>query len=321
MRGLAAFFLASVISLLLLEVVWRWRSAGFGPTTNPHYVVHDARLGWRYRPDVRVRHRSADFDVEVAIGPIGFREQPSMPGRAPEILVLGDSLAFGWGVSGDTTFCRVLEDELGVAVWNLGVSGYGTDQEYLLLRERPFLAGLAELNAELEFAPRCVLVVHCANDVEEVSRDLMYGKSKPQVRIESSGLPRVGNVPVPYSWLEKSSTLYRSLRRHAIERARAPLDEAAVRDAWARLAGLYQAMAQEARVLGADFAVVHEGGGEIRSLIEQNGLEGIDLGADLVRAQQEQGPVTFHSDPHWNEHGHAIVAQSLVVWWRSRTSD
>jgi hypothetical protein len=80
-------------------------------------------------------------------------------------------------------------------------------------------------------------------------------------------------------------------------------------------------MAQEARVLGADFAVVHEGGGEIRSLIEQHGLEGFDLGADLVRAQQEHGPVTFHSDPHWNEHGHAIVAQSLVVWWRSRTSD
>src|SRR5688572_19153349 len=85
---------------LLAELGWRvFRSGRYGPTTNPRYVVHDPLLGWRYRPLARTRHATADFDVAIAINELGFREQPSMPARSPDVIVLGDSLAFGWGVA------------------------------------------------------------------------------------------------------------------------------------------------------------------------------------------------------------------------------
>ena len=56
-------------------------------------------------------------------------------------------------------------------VLNLGVSGYGTDQELLLF---------SQAGAVLE--PRVVILTVCGNDVEEVSRRRMYGRSKPFFR-------------------------------------------------------------------------------------------------------------------------------------------
>jgi len=58
------------------------------------------------------------------------------------VLVLGDSVTFGHGTSGDTTYPYLLEQRLrawrpAVAweVWNLGVPGYATSQELAQLRQ------------------------------------------------------------------------------------------------------------------------------------------------------------------------------------------
>ena len=49
--------------------------------------------------------------------------------RPISILVLGDSIAMGWGVNDYETFSYLLEKNLKMKVYNLGVSSYGTIRE------------------------------------------------------------------------------------------------------------------------------------------------------------------------------------------------
>jgi len=53
------------------------------------------------------------------------------------LVVLGDSFAWGFGVEDEQMFTRIVERESDppVELVNLGVSGYGTDQQYLLWLE------------------------------------------------------------------------------------------------------------------------------------------------------------------------------------------
>ena len=54
------------------------------------------------------------------------------------ILVLGDSVAMGWGVNDDETFSFQLEKILNKKVYNLGVSSYGTIREIKRMKLSPF---------------------------------------------------------------------------------------------------------------------------------------------------------------------------------------
>lgn len=298
---------ALVVAALLAELGWRaFRTATYGPTTNPRYVVHDPLLGWRYRPLARARHVTADFDVEVAIGALGFREPRSMPARAPQILLLGDSLAFGWGVEAGETAASRLEEELGVSVWNLGVSGYGTDQQLLLLRERAFAAGL-----DAPLAPRLVLSLHCPNDVEEVARPVVYGQAKPCFEGSPEELV-LANTPVPRSWLARVSQLYASLGRRLAEAGQRPLSAEAVERAREVVVALYRQMEAEARELGAALVVVSDEPW-LAAALGSAGILHVELEAEL-----REGPLVFAHDPHWNARGHAAVASEIARFLRER---
>lgn len=103
----------------------------------------------------------------VEVGDLGLRNPPvavPKPVDVYRILVLGDSVPFGWGVGEDEAFPRLLEralqqdvrsDGKRIEVVNAGVPGFGLVEEYLWLRDQ----GLA-------LAPD--LVLHCviANDVD-----------------------------------------------------------------------------------------------------------------------------------------------------------
>lgn len=75
------------------------------------------------------------------------------------------------------------------SIYDLGVSGYGTDQEYLLLKR------------EYEFyRPQIVFLVFCRdNDEDDNSRNMRYGAFyKPYFTLDRTGLT-LGDVPVTKS--------------------------------------------------------------------------------------------------------------------------
>ncbi len=94
-------------------------------------VQFDAGLGFFNTPNRTTTFSNAEFSTTVTTNSAGFRDDEASL-QQPDILLLGDSLAFGWGVEKPETAEAQLEKLLRVRVLNLGVAGYGTIQEAIL---------------------------------------------------------------------------------------------------------------------------------------------------------------------------------------------
>lgn len=96
-------------------------------------VRFDPELGFFQRPGLSVPFSNREYRTRVQTDSRGFRDDEESL-RHPRLLVLGDSFAFGWGVEARQTYEEILQRSLGVSALNMGVPGYGTTQEYLVLR-------------------------------------------------------------------------------------------------------------------------------------------------------------------------------------------
>src|SRR5882762_9040082 len=118
---------------------------------------YDKTLGW-----FPIANRQAYLLGSRAFGVTnnseGFRASERTASDKPGIIFLGDSFVWGYDVEASERFTdklQALHPEL--AIYSMGVSGYGTDQEFLLLREqlkrvRPILVFLVycTVNDDLE---------------------------------------------------------------------------------------------------------------------------------------------------------------------------
>lgn len=121
-------------------------------------------------PELGYAHpQSVSYDLgknHVSLNSHGLRDDDIPLAKPPgerRVLVLGDSVAFGWGVSQGETFSDRMEPILRARtgtpwqVINAGVNGYNSEQEAAWLR----LYGL-------RFQPDIVVLVYVDNDVEPV---------------------------------------------------------------------------------------------------------------------------------------------------------
>lgn len=139
LRALASAWLANalalgfgcVAALLLCEVISRWiLPVGVGVER----VTSRGDLLRSWLPSDRTyRQVSTEFDVETTITAAGHRA-PGVEG-SPEVIFLGDSFTFGWGIGDDETFAALYCAEVGQRCANLGAPGTGTvDQVARLAR-------------------------------------------------------------------------------------------------------------------------------------------------------------------------------------------
>ncbi|HEU4686131.1 MAG TPA: GDSL-type esterase/lipase family protein [Nitrospira sp.] len=107
---------------------------------NPQPIMepHPARV---YTP--KAHQRAFTIDRPYVTNSLGFRDEREFGGGTDKtrILVLGDSITAGIGVSGEETYAGRLESLLGrrgvpVEVINAGVTGYGLWQEVDLFKEK-----------------------------------------------------------------------------------------------------------------------------------------------------------------------------------------
>jgi lysophospholipase L1-like esterase len=155
------------------------------------YMQYDELLGWKALPNTTKRHKSASFgfDVEYHINPLGYRGSAyprEKPGNVRRVAVLGDSNGFGWGIPEGQQFAALLGADLrDVQVFNLSLSGYGTDQEYLrFVREG------------MSLRPDVVVLQLTPNDFEEIQYPFFNQKPKPQFILSTNDTVSLVNVPV-----------------------------------------------------------------------------------------------------------------------------
>ncbi|MBK8097228.1 MAG: SGNH/GDSL hydrolase family protein [Planctomycetes bacterium] len=188
--GLIAALLGLAVAVLAVEVLL----LVFDPTGRNYHdefttyrtqclrYTHEQRpLGEAELDGTLYRHKpSLDLDVgsfTIKTNALGFRGPEiavPKPAGTFRIVVLGDSVAFGWGVDDEVTFLRRLERELNarggtrIEVVNTGHNMYDSMQQAALLRDE----GMA-------LQPDLVLLVYVVNDIEptrDVFEQAVLGK-------------------------------------------------------------------------------------------------------------------------------------------------
>jgi hypothetical protein len=125
------------------------------PQLTPACAHYDSILGYALKP-ARCRFTNREFSVDMVINSGGFRDDERGL-AAPDVVVIGDSYAMGWGVAQDSTFADQLEARTGLTTLNTGVSSYGTARELLSLGR----VNLADA--------RYLIIQYCDNDFRENS--------------------------------------------------------------------------------------------------------------------------------------------------------
>ena len=199
--ALASGLAVLVFQFLIRDYVrdWRNRLANEpiylqepGHERTGHRYLFDAKLGWRNIPDWSATTNGR----RLTINSKGLRDREhsyDKPKGTKRILVLGDSFAWGYGVADHEIFTKRLQHLLRqkpisptdrYEVINTGVSGWGTDQEYLFLQQEGF-----------EYSPDVVVVAFfIVNDIQNNATSVQYGMQKPVFLNRRLDL---ANVPVP----------------------------------------------------------------------------------------------------------------------------
>lgn len=180
--------LSLLLALGLAEVILRvfCRSA-FPPLLDEKNVLfqYDANLGWFPIPNTN-RFFTGSRTISVQNDSEGFRGPEFKSGALPVIIFLGDSFTWGYDVEAGERFTdKLLARHPEWAIYNLGVSGYGTDQELLLLKQKFD-----------KYRPQTVFLLICDNDRWDNSSICLGGYYKPHFALDGNRLV-LQNSPVP----------------------------------------------------------------------------------------------------------------------------
>jgi hypothetical protein len=119
----------------------------------PECARFDPQLLYTLRPG-RCTFSNREFSNDYLVNSIGLRDDEASL-AAPEVIVLGDSQAMGWGVDQEETYAQLLERRSSLRVLNAGVSSYGTARQIALLER-------------IDLRDLLYLVIHYnSNDYEE----------------------------------------------------------------------------------------------------------------------------------------------------------
>jgi lysophospholipase L1-like esterase len=184
---LILIFAALLASLVIAELGLRAFGPGLpaGDEMSLGYR-YDSELGWFPIANSR-KQITASRTITAVHNSLGFRSTEPVQNGASSVVFLGDSLVWGFDVEAPERFTDILQAKHPEwIVHNLGVSGYGTDQEYLVLQK--FFDRLL---------PRVVFLVICGdNDNEDNSWNFRGGYYKPWFTLEDGHL-KLNGVPVP----------------------------------------------------------------------------------------------------------------------------
>ncbi len=138
----------------------------------------------------------------LSVNEQGFRSETINISKQ-HILMVGDSVVFGFGVSNNETASYYLDKYLSkiddkYQVLNLGVSGFGIDQYYLYLSD----------NINYTNPSYIIVTIYSGNDLEDTRTNNVYGKSKPLFILNGEDIKNKYPEINKYSCFNSLSRLY-----------------------------------------------------------------------------------------------------------------
>ena len=264
-----------------------------------HRYLYDNLYGWKNIPG----WQATTINQPLSINSKGLRdrEYPYLkPPGTKRILVLGDSYTWGYGVTNEEIYTEVLEEALQqkyphYEVINGGVSGWGTDQQYLFL-----------VNEGLKYSPDLVIVAHFFNDLDEILHTKMYGLQKPMFTLQGGEI-FLSNYPVPRPNLRNTSRVQTTnplmLTKRLLESMQA------------------RCAAQDCQLLlmhfGAFALPERDETIRLRALITKTfptikNISYLDLDGEFAAAElSAEELIGKNKDHHWDAHGHQKTAEIL----------
>lgn len=248
---------------------------------------YDRELGWFPKANDELTF-TGSRTIHIAHNALGFRDRPHAKEKTrPRLAFVGDSFVWGYDVEMGERFTELLQADLdGIEVFNLGVSGYGTDQCYLLLRK--YFDDLR---------PDAVIYMFSETDIRDNSVSFNYGAYYKPYYVLRDGELELRGVPVPRAsvW----SRLYNSI---AQRRFRFTNKE----DVTPRLVS---AMETFVKSKGASFAVgLIDDVPQIRQHLEKEKIVFFDLThVDQRYRYPDHGR-------HWTPEGHRLVASAILAF-------
>jgi hypothetical protein len=130
------------------------------------YGRYSPDFGYTLNPGVFV-FAEREFSNRYFINSLGVRDSEEAL-TSPEIIVLGDSYALGWGVEQDETFAALLGVKSNLKVLNTSIPSFGTVREMLMLNKID--------RSQLKY----LIIQYCGDDYDENLKFYLNG-NKPQI--------------------------------------------------------------------------------------------------------------------------------------------
>ena len=303
-RLLRIIIIQAVLTLVLLELVGRLfdpLGISYFPETARYLdsLIREEPIGYRNRPGLTGRY----YGVEVRINSLGLRDREIEPRPAEDefrIMVLGDSVPFGVGVSYEDSIPHRLEETANreasgpkrYRTINMGVPSYNTEQELIQLRD----LGLG-LNPDL------VLLLYARNDMEH--KLWVFGKrSKWWINLGQ----RSYAVSLLYQFVRRLKPDIMGRQRN-IDRFNRP---EAANPGWLRVERSLGQIQRLCRERNIPFAVAVRGGSEsvlVQKMLAIGQREGFHL--LTWRFEQPGQYQNSATDGHANPLGCRIIAETL----------
>jgi lysophospholipase L1-like esterase len=314
LKGLAAIFISFLIFIVMLEVSLQVYTRLF--------IYYDVEMS-RYAAEVKekadnpaighVHRANAEahlMGVDVSINSDGFRDQEYPVERTNNyrIVVLGDSLTFGWGVERDATYEYLLEGMLSetrpTEMINTGHGNYNTAQQVALFKERG-----------LKYNPDKVVVFYFINDAEVTP-----------VRSKWTWISRLRSVT--FLWSRLRGLLSRGDSGQTFESFYSDLYEddqpgfITMKDAFIELRGITEQRGIELQVIMIPelhnlveypFAPEYD---KVRGFLEDNDIGVIDLTESFAGYEDAAGLWVALDDAHPNALAHKMIAEYSLEFIR-----
>jgi hypothetical protein len=200
-------FIVGILGVLFLEVGARLFVSM--ETTVPRGIGQfDEVLGWSLKPLSHGVSSRTGYKIEYRINSKGLRDDEASyakPEGVFRLVLVGDSRTFGFGVPIEKHFSTLLEGYFkDLEVINMGVGGFGVDQELLYLRSQGF-----------RYDPDLVLAYVAHYGDHRHMHSERFGKSKPRFVFIDGNLA-VRNSPVQarsvfrnvHDWFVRNSRAY-----------------------------------------------------------------------------------------------------------------